>query len=70
MPVARVAALEPGVPHDAWIDPGSGSLALDGERELELGPDDARRASRLEPTGPRMRIDVHAAIAAAARDGS
>jgi predicted polyphosphate/ATP-dependent NAD kinase len=65
VPVARVAVLEPGVPHDAGLE--EGSLALDGERELEFGPGDAVEV-RLDVDGPRM-LDVQAALAAAARDG-
>lgn len=49
------------------IEPFSGSLALDGEREIELSPKD-RAEVRLETDGP-LTIDVESAMQAAARRG-
>ncbi|CAN5909695.1 ATP-NAD kinase family protein [soil metagenome] len=49
------------------IEPFSGSLALDGEREIELSPKDQAEV-RLETDGP-LTIDVEAAMQEAARRG-
>ena len=54
----EVVAFETGV---------AGSLALDGEREVELGPDD-RVEVRLDTAGPLV-VDVRAALALAADRG-
>ncbi|MGF1471284.1 MAG: ATP-NAD kinase family protein [Rubrobacteraceae bacterium] len=63
--VAESRRIEPGV--EIPIEPVSGSLALDGEREIELGPRD-RAAVRLDANAPRT-IDVEAAMKEAARHG-
>jgi hypothetical protein len=57
VPVARVAVLEPGVPHDAGIE--EGSLALDGERELERRGE----AAMVRLTEGPLTIDIDATLA-------
>jgi predicted polyphosphate/ATP-dependent NAD kinase len=47
------------------LTPGVGSVALDGEREIEVGPTDEVEVS-LDPDGP-LTIDVGAAMREAAR---
>jgi hypothetical protein len=49
------------------LEPTVGSLALDGEREIELAPKD-RVEVRLDPEGP-LTIDVGAVMREAARRG-
>lgn len=49
------------------LEPTSGCLALDGEREIELGPED-RASVRLDVNGP-MTIDVGAVMRTATRNG-
>ena len=49
------------------LEPRPGSLALDGEREIELGPDDVVEVT-LELDGPVV-VDVEAAMREAARRG-
>jgi len=49
------------------FEPGPGSLALDGEREIELGADDVVEVT-LELDGPVV-VDVEAAMREAARRG-
>ena len=63
--VAEHHYIEPSIPIE--IEPVAGSLALDGEREIELGPDDRVEVS-LDPDGPLI-VDVGEAMKAAARDG-
>lgn len=63
--VDEVNRVEPGVP--VGLIPTVGSVALDGEREIEVGPDDAVEV-RLDPHGP-LTIDVGAAMREAARHG-
>lgn len=63
--VVEKKRLEPG--EVIRLAPTSGSLALDGEREIELGPDDQVEV-RLDPEGP-MTIDVGEAMSEAARRG-
>ncbi|MGB3633519.1 MAG: NAD(+)/NADH kinase [Rubrobacteraceae bacterium] len=55
--------IEPGEP--VGIEPIAGSLALDGEREIELGPDDRVQIS-LDPNGPLV-VDIGEAMRQAAR---
>jgi predicted polyphosphate/ATP-dependent NAD kinase len=61
--VAEHRRLEPG--ERVALDPISGSLALDGEREVELGPDD-RVEVRLDKNGP-VTISVAEVMRDAAR---
>jgi predicted polyphosphate/ATP-dependent NAD kinase len=49
------------------LEPRPGSLALDGEREIELGPDDVVEVT-LELDGPVV-VDIEAAMREAARRG-
>lgn len=63
--VAEHHRLEPGEPVE--LEPFAGSLALDGEREIELGPRDDVEV-RLDLDGPTT-IDVGAAMREAARRG-
>ena len=49
------------------LTPRVGSIALDGEREIEIGPDDEVEV-RLDLNGP-LTIDVGAAMREAARCG-
>jgi predicted polyphosphate/ATP-dependent NAD kinase len=49
------------------LSPAVGSVALDGEREIEVGPTDEVRVG-LNPSGP-LTIDVSAAMREAARRG-
>jgi predicted polyphosphate/ATP-dependent NAD kinase len=55
--------VEPGEP--VQLEPVAGSLALDGEREIELGPEDEVEV-RLDPHGP-LTIDVAEVMHDAAR---
>jgi hypothetical protein len=61
--VAETRRIEPG--EAVSIAPTSGSLALDGEREIELGPGD-RVEVRLDTDGP-LTIDVEEVMQQAAR---
>ncbi len=63
--VAEHHHIEPG--ETVEIEPVAGSLALDGEREIELGPDDHVQIS-LDPNGPLI-VDVGEAMKEAARRG-
>jgi predicted polyphosphate/ATP-dependent NAD kinase len=63
--VEEVSRVEPG--DTVELTPGAGSVALDGEREIELGPDD-RVEVMLDPDGP-LTIDVGAVMRDAARRG-
>lgn len=63
--VAEHHHIEPGDPVE--IEPVSGSLALDGEREIELGLNDRVEIS-LDPNGP-LTVDVGEATREAARRG-
>jgi len=63
--VEEVSRVEPG--ESVALTPGVGSVALDGEREIELGPDDEVKV-RLDPHGP-LTIDVGAAMREAAEFG-
>lgn len=62
--IAGYRRIEPG--EVTRLEPGAGSLALDGEREVELGPGDEVEV-RLDE-GP-LTIDVEAAMREAARRG-
>lgn len=61
--VEGVERVEPG--EAVELTPSAGSVALDGEREIEIGPSDSVRV-RLETEGP-LTIDVGAAMECAAR---
>lgn len=61
--VAESRRMEPGEAFE--VEAESGSLALDGEREIELGPDD-RVEVRLEADGP-LTVDVEEVMREAAR---
>jgi predicted polyphosphate/ATP-dependent NAD kinase len=61
--VASSERVEPG--ETVRLEPTAGSLALDGEREIELGPDDEVEV-RLDPYGP-LTIDVSETMREAAR---
>jgi hypothetical protein len=63
--VANYYRLEPG--EVVELLPGGGSLALDGEREIELGPGDQIQVS-LDATGP-LTIDVEGVMRQASRRG-
>lgn len=63
--VEGVSRVEPG--ESVALMPGVGSVALDGEREIEFGPDDEVEV-RLDPHGP-LTIDVGAAMREAAELG-
>jgi predicted polyphosphate/ATP-dependent NAD kinase len=55
-------------PHESVdLERAVGSLALDGEREVEFGADDAL-CVRLDPSGP-VTIDVESVMGQAAREG-
>ncbi|KAF1072286.1 MAG: hypothetical protein GAK45_00266 [Pseudomonas citronellolis] len=60
--IVASGSLEPGVPHSPWL--AAGTLALDGEREIEFARHD-RPSITLELDGP-LSIDVEAALAFAA----
>jgi hypothetical protein len=51
------------------IGRGPCTIALDGEREIEIRDERSRLAVRLEPQGPRV-VDVDAALAAGASAGA
>jgi len=63
--VEEVNRLEPG--EAVALAPGAGSIALDGEREIEVGPSDEIEV-RLDPNGP-LTIDIEEAMRQAARRG-
>ena len=63
--VEEVNRVEPG--ETVALAPGAGSIALDGEREIEVGPSD-EVVVRLDPEGP-LTIDVGEAMREAARRG-
>ncbi len=63
--IAGHRRIEPG--EEIPIEPRPGSLALDGEREIEIGPGD-RPTVRLETGGP-LTVDVEEAMRTAARRG-
>lgn len=63
--VEEINRVEPG--QTVELTPRVGSVALDGEREIEVGPNDAIEVS-LDPAGP-LTIDVGAAMREAARHG-
>jgi len=73
VPLAPGLLVPVGVAATRRIEPGeivsmastSGSLALDGEREIELGPDDQVEV-RLDANGP-LTIDVEEVMQEAAR---
>jgi predicted polyphosphate/ATP-dependent NAD kinase len=62
-----VASVRPMAPEQRFPLPERGSLALDGEREIPLGPG-ARGEVWLDPAGPRV-LDVAEAMRMAAREG-
>ncbi|QIN81973.1 ATP-NAD kinase [Rubrobacter tropicus] len=63
--VEGISRVEPG--EAVALAPGAGSVALDGEREMELGPRD-RVEVELDTNGP-LTVDVGAAMREAARRG-
>jgi predicted polyphosphate/ATP-dependent NAD kinase len=63
--VAEKRRLQPGEVTD--IEPVAGSIALDGEREIEVGPGDRVEVS-LDAGGP-LTIDIEAVMQEAARHG-
>ncbi len=63
--VAESRRIEPG--ESVSVEPRPGSIALDGEREIEVGEDD-RVEVRLEGDGP-LTVDVEAVMREAARRG-
>ena len=63
--VQEVSRIEPG--ETVTLAPGAGSIALDGEREIETGPSDKVEV-RLDPDGP-LTVDVGEAMRQAARRG-
>ena len=63
--VAEARHLQPG--ESVALEPRVGSLALDGEREIELGPQTEVRV-RLDPDGP-LTLDVGEVMREAARQG-
>ena len=63
--IAEYRRLEPG--EEVELETVSGSVALDGEREIEVGPDD-RVEVRLDADGP-LTIGVEEAMREAARRG-
>lgn len=63
--VNEVNRIEPGA--SVELTAGVGSVALDGEREIEIGASDEVEV-RLDPAGP-LTIDVSAAMREAARRG-
>ena len=73
IPLAPGLVVQVGVAETRRIEPGevvrmastSGSLALDGEREIELGPHDQVEV-RLDANGP-LTIDVEEVMQEAAR---
>ena len=65
MGVVESRRVEPG--ESVELEPKVGSLALDGEREIEIGPQNEVKV-RLEPNGP-LTINVGEAMREAARRG-
>ena len=65
VPVASVERLEPGAP--VLLHTAAGTVALDGERELELDPGETLGVA-LDLAGP-LTVDVDATLAHAARHG-
>jgi hypothetical protein len=65
VPVGVAEANRVGLGEAVELEPTAGSLALDGEREIELGPSDEVEV-RLDPEGP-LTIDVGAVMREAAR---
>jgi predicted polyphosphate/ATP-dependent NAD kinase len=63
--IAEYRRIEPG--ENVELEPVSGSVALDGEREIEIGPDD-RVEVNLDTKGP-LTISVEDAMQEAARRG-
>ena len=63
--VKEVNRVEPD--ETVGLAPGAGSIALDGEREIEVGPSDQVEV-RLDPDGP-LTIDVGEAMRQAASHG-
>ncbi len=63
--IAAVHEIHPGEPQK--VETPRGVVALDGEREIEFGPDD-RVAIQLQTDGP-LTIDIDRVMARAAQDG-
>jgi predicted polyphosphate/ATP-dependent NAD kinase len=64
--VAAIELLIPGRPR--WLDTAAGTIAFDGEREIEFGPNE-RFSVALDPDGP-WTIDVQSTLSWAARNGT
>jgi len=64
--VAAIELLIPGRPR--WLDTAAGTIAFDGEREMEFGPNE-RFSVVLDPDGP-WTIDVQSTLSWAARNGT
>jgi predicted polyphosphate/ATP-dependent NAD kinase len=67
LPIASARLLHPG--ESVQLAPGAGTLALDGEREIELLRAEERVGVTLGADGPRV-VDILAAIAEGARNGA
>lgn len=67
VPFGEARLLKPG--DQVTLRPGPCTIALDGEREIELQDPSVEISVRLEPKGPRV-VDVAAAIAAGAAAGA
>ncbi|MDQ2681959.1 MAG: NAD(+)/NADH kinase, partial [Chloroflexota bacterium] len=66
VPVAKSRTLEPG--GSVSLEPVAGTIALDGEREIELLSAVRKIDVRLNPDGPRV-VDIPAAIRLGALSG-
>jgi hypothetical protein len=67
VPIADAGLLDHGA--TVTLRGGPCTLALDGEREIEIQDPNAQMSVRLDPRGPRV-IDVDAALAAGAASGA
>jgi hypothetical protein len=67
VPISEAHLLKPG--EHVSLRSGPCTIALDGEREIELQDSSVEIAVRLEPKGPRV-VDVEAAISAGAAAGA
>ncbi len=64
--VAAIELLVPGRPR--WLDTAAGTIAFDGEREIEFGPNE-RFSVTLDTDGP-WTIDVQSTLSWATRNGT
>jgi hypothetical protein len=67
VPIAEARLIRPGEAIE--LSRGPGTIALDGEREIEIHDANTRIAICLEPRGPRV-VDVEAALTQAASTGA